>query len=83
MTTSSEYTIVPVRANGMTKISHSAELIPHLLPALISNARMAPEYIIGVNSTLNLDQPLIVRTPELMLPVRFIRIRLIHTHQQI
>jgi hypothetical protein len=44
-------------------------LIAHLLPAFIPHTRVAPEDVVGVNLALDLEQPLVVVAPELVLPV--------------
>jgi hypothetical protein len=61
---------------GSIAITNAAELIPHDLPPFIPNTWVAPQDIVRVNCTLYRQQAGVIRAPEGVLEVWFVKIGL-------
>ena len=60
----------------MLLVLHTAKLIVNLMPPLVPHAGITPEHIVRIHGTLDADEAVVVRAPELMLPVRLMGVGL-------
>jgi hypothetical protein len=65
---------IRTKINNMPIALHPTQLITDLPPPLITNTRITPQHVIRVNGSLDLDETLVVASPELVLPVPLVRI---------
>jgi hypothetical protein len=60
--------------NGL--ISNRAKLVVHNFPILAANAGQAPEHIVWINLSFDLEQSIVITSPECLLEVGLVRIGL-------